>query len=391
MIGLGEALPFRENGSIRQPIAGFLPGIIRREIKHMSSVAAFPLSAEERAERERRAERPGERPAEDRASIEEQSLQAERWEALGRLAGGVVHDFNNLLTGVMLCCDLLLSTLDAEDRRRRYAEDIRAAIVQATGLVSQLLVFSRPQPAAAGPLNLNEVAASMRALLGRLIGENIVLELKLDPGLGLVKIDRAHAQQILLNLVLNSRDALPNGGKVTIETSNCRFEPFNSSIGGSIGGSATFEGTTFGETRLEGTAAPADSTAFPCVLLVVKDNGRGMSAETCRRLFEPFFTTKNAGKGTGLGLTTVRGIVTTNRGLVHIESEPERGTRAMILLPCVPSSLGSEAQVRPGPALKRASAYLRESDFQDSDFEDSDFQKSDRPTPSHPIKKETQI
>ncbi len=243
------------------------------------------------------------------APMEEGLLQTQRWEAVGRLAGGVVHDFNNLLTGVMLYCDLLLSSLDAGDRRRRYAEQIRAAIVQATGLVKQLLVFARPQAMPVRTLSLNQIAVAMRDLLTRLIGENIALDLHLDPELGAVKIDQAQAQQVLLNLVLNARDALPNGGRITVETSNCRFQ------------------------TLAGNDAPAGLPAFPCILLVVGDNGNGMDAETRQHLFEPFFTTKNAGQGTGLGLTTVRSIVTTNRGLIHFESEPSRGTRVMILLP----------------------------------------------------------
>jgi signal transduction histidine kinase len=244
----------------------------------------------------------------DTVPAAESPLQTQRWEAVGRLTGGVVHDFNNLLTGVMLYCDLLLSSLDGPDRRRRYAEEIRSAIVQATGLVRQLLVFARPQPAPARVYSLNEIAGAMLGLLTRLIGENIALDLHLDPDLGAVKIDQAQAQQILLNLVLNARDALPNGGRITVETCNCKFQP------------------------LAGTA-PSGPPAFPCVLLVVGDNGHGMNAETRQRLFEPFFTTKNAGQGTGLGLTTVRSIVTANGGLIHFESEPGRGTRVMILLP----------------------------------------------------------
>jgi|SRR5580704_3193943 signal transduction histidine kinase len=254
----------------------------------------------------------------DSAPPEESLIQAQRWEAVGRLAGGVVHDFNNVLTGVMLYCDLLLSSLDARDRRRRYADEIRSAILQATGLVRELLVFARPQAAPARLLCLNEIAVAMRDLLTRLIGENITLDLHLDPELGVVKIDRAQAQQIFLNLVLNARDALPGGGRITVETSNCKFQP------------------------VAGTTVPSRPPDFPCVLLMVVDNGHGMDAETRRRLFEPFFTTKNAGKGTGLGLTTVRSIVTTNRGLIHFESEPGRGTRAMILLPRASQSAESE-------------------------------------------------
>ena len=253
-------------------------------------------------------------------SVEEGQLQAQRWEAVGRLAGGVVHDFNNLLTGVMLYCDLLLSSLDARDRRRRYAEEIRAAIVQGSGLVKQLLVFARPQATPVGTLFLNEIAREMHDLLARLIGENIVLELRLDPELGAVAIDQAQAQQVLLNLVLNARDALPKGGRITVETSNCKFQP------------------------VAGTISPTGLPAFPCVLLVVGDNGHGMDATTRERLFEPFFTTKNAGQGTGLGLTTVHSIVTTNRGLIHFESEPGRGTRVLILLPRATQPAVSDAQ-----------------------------------------------
>jgi two-component system, cell cycle sensor histidine kinase and response regulator CckA len=244
---------------------------------------------------------------------DELSLQNLRWEAIGRLTGGVVHDFNNLLTGVMLYCDLLLSSLDPRDCRRRYAEEIRCAIVQSAGLVQQLLVFARPPATPTQALSLNQIAQAMQDLLNRLLGENIVLELRLDPDLGLVKIDQAHAQQILLNLVLNARDAMPQGGRITVETRNCHFQPVT------------------GEPPA-GDLAPT-LPQFPCVLLAVADNGSGMTAETRRRLYEPFFTTKNAGRGTGLGLTTVRSIVTTNRGLIHFESEPGRGTRVLVLLP----------------------------------------------------------
>ena len=267
----------------------------------MNTATPFPWPEPAAAENPRAATVP--------VPAEESLLQTQRWEAVGRLAGGVVHDFNNLLTGVMLYCDLLLSSLDARDRRRRYAEEIRSAIVQGTGLVKQLLVFARPQATPVGTFCLNQIAIGMQDLLNRLIGENIALELRLDPELGDVTIDQAQAQQVLLNLVLNARDAMPDGGRITVETSNCRFQPVVESI------------------------ASSGLPAFPCVLLVVGDNGHGMDAVTRQRLFEPFFTTKNAGQGTGLGLTTVRSIVTTNRGLIHFESEPGRGTRVMILLP----------------------------------------------------------
>ncbi|MFY9743132.1 MAG: ATP-binding protein [Candidatus Sulfotelmatobacter sp.] len=250
----------------------------------------------------------GMRPIGDSKGHAESLLQAQRWEAIGRLTGGVVHDFNNLLTGIMLYCDLLRSALDARDLRKRYAEEIRSAIVAASGLVRQLLVFARPQRTAASPVSLNGIAQGMRDLLLRLAGDNISLELHLDPQLGLVEIARSQIQQVLLNLVLNARDAMPEGGRISIETSNASFQPI-------AGGGPSFS-----------------SGPFPCILLSVTDNGRGMDAETRRRLFEPFFTTKSE-KANGLGLTTIQSIISSHRGLIHLESEPDIGTRAMILLP----------------------------------------------------------
>jgi two-component system, cell cycle sensor histidine kinase and response regulator CckA len=238
----------------------------------------------------------------------ENLFQAQRWEAIGRLTGGVVHDFNNLLTGILLYCDLLLSELDARDPRRRYAEEIRSAIVPASGLVRQLLVFARPQQIDLYPVSFNEIAEDMRGLLTRLVGENVSLELRLDPQLGLVKIARSQAHQLLLNLVLNARDALPAGGRICIESSNGDFRP------------------------VTGVDSAISNICLPCVLLSVTDNGHGMDDKTRRRLFEPFFTTK-AGKASGLGLTTVQSIVASHRGLIHFESEQGIGTRAMILLP----------------------------------------------------------
>jgi signal transduction histidine kinase len=252
-------------------------------------------------------------------AVEESLLQSQRWETMGRLSGGVVHDFNNLLTGVLLYCDLLLASLDASDRRRRYAEEIRSAIVQAADLVGQLLLFVRPRASQARTLCLNQIAEAMQDLLTHFIGENIVLELKLDPDLGLVNIDPTQVQQILVNLILNARDALPAGGRIVLETSNSKFQ--------SVPGSGPSSG---------------GQVAFPCVVLAVSDNGCGMDTNTRQHVFDPFFTTKSAGQGTGLGLTTVRGIVTSNGGLIHFESEPGRGTRVMILLPRIIQSASAD-------------------------------------------------
>jgi len=254
---------------------------------------------------------------------EQRLRQAERLEAVGRLAGGVAHDFNNLLTGVLLYCDLLMAHLEPCHRVRKYAEEIRKAGMQASGLVRQLLAVVRPNSSESRLLSLNEIAESMRNLLVRLIGENIELEFHLDPSLGLIKMDPTQSQQILLNLVLNARDAMPEGGKVTVETRNCRLQVLSESQNGAAG--------------------PA---ALPCALFTVADNGSGMDEETRSRVFEAFFTTKS-GKGSGLGLATVYDIVTSNGGLIHVDSAPARGTRVSVLLPIVPDMVSRPPSQKP--------------------------------------------
>ena len=256
---------------------------------------------------------------EEEVSGTEQRLQrAEKLEAMGRLAGGVAHDFNNVLTGIVMYCDLMLASLDSGHPVRKYAEEIRSAGVQATGLVKQLMAISRPRSSDPGLISLNETIGGMRSLLGRLIGENIVLRFQLEHGLGRIKMDLAQAQQVLLNLVLNARDAMPGGGEITIETSHCRIQIVGRSRG-----------------RASHLVASGDGAAesLPCALFVVRDTGSGMDAETRAHLFETFYTTKPDGRGTGLGLATVHKIVTSNGGLIHVASAPGRGTRISILLP----------------------------------------------------------
>ncbi len=248
---------------------------------------------------------------------EKRLRQAERLEAMGRLAGGVAHDFNNLLTGVLLYCDLLLANLEPCHRVRKYAEEIRKAGLQATGLVRQLLSVSRPTKCEPRLFSLNDIAEGMRNLLARLIGENIELKFKLDPNLGLIKMDPTQCQQILLNLVLNARDAMSAGGLITVETSNCKVQ-------------------VLGDSGLRASGA----VSLPCALFVVVDNGSGMDAATRAHLFEAFFTTK-AVKGTGLGLATVYDIVAGSGGLIHVDSAPACGTRVSVLLPLVSAAVSS--------------------------------------------------
>ena len=260
---------------------------------------------------------------------EQRLRQAEKLEAVGRLAGGVAHDFNNLLTGILLYCDLLKTHLEPCHRVRKYADEIRDASMQAAGLVRQLLAVARPSNSEPRLLSLNEVVEGMRNLLGRLIGENINLHFRLDPNVGLIRMDPTQAQQILLNLVLNSRDAMPGGGDITVETCQCKVQVLLES--GRPESSTELD-------RAEASRATAIPTSLPCALFVVADNGSGMDDATRKRVFDAFFTTK-AGKGTGLGLATVHDIVTSNGGLIHVDSAPARGTRVSVLLPLVPPPL----------------------------------------------------
>jgi two-component system, cell cycle sensor histidine kinase and response regulator CckA len=254
--------------------------------------------------------------------------QAERLEAVGRLAGGVAHDFNNLLTGVLLYCDLLLASIEPGHRVRKYAEEIRNAGVQASALVRQLLALSRPKSSELRLLSLNDIVEGMRNLLVHLIGENIQLRIRLDPELGLVKMDPTQMQQVLLNLVLNARDAMPEGGAITIETVNGHVQ------------------------ILPDSRFPVGPASLPCAIFSVGDTGKGMDAETRGHLFELFFTTKSAGKGSGLGLATVQDIVTSSGGLIHVDSAPQQGTRITVLLPLVPGDSASFNQAQDSSDLR---------------------------------------
>lgn len=249
----------------------------------------------------------------DSWEAERRLRKAQRLEAVGRLSGSVAHDFNNLLTGLLLSCDLLIGALETSHRARKYADEIRAVTLEAAGLVRQLLSITRPQTSQACLLSLNEVAEGLRPLLMRMLGANIGLDLRLHPGLGLVRMDRTQAQQVLLNLALNARDAMPRGGRILVETSNCRIQVLGEGTAGSL-------------------------TLLPCAMFVVADEGVGMDAATQAHLFEAFYTTKG-NNGTGLGLVTVHDIVTGSGGLIHIDSALGRGTRVSVLLPLVPDAI----------------------------------------------------
>jgi len=243
----------------------------------------------------------------ERPLTEQQLRDAHKMEAIGRLVGGVAHDFNNLLTGMVLCSELILAGLEENHRLRRFAEEIRKAGEQGAGLIQQLMAVARQRAVEPRLLCLNAVVSDVRNLLTRLIGEDIELVAELADDLGFVKMDPAQVQQIILNLVLNARDAMPDGGRVTLGTRN--------GDGPRPGRDA---GNQFCDSWVE---------------LAVSDTGCGMDTETRARLFEPFFTTKKPGQGNGLGLATVHRIVTHEGGRIEVESEPGKGTRVVVHLP----------------------------------------------------------
>ena len=245
-----------------------------------------------------------------RQDLEARLRQSQKMEAIGRLAGGIAHDFNNLLTVVTGYSDQLVAELDGQAPLQRAAEAIRAAASRASGLTRQLLAFSRRQMLAPRPLDLNAVVTDMDKLLRRLIGDDIRLVLNLTPGPARVKADPSQLEQVVMNLAINARDAMPGGGTLTIETA---VEDLDASF------AATHAGLVPGR----------------YVMLSVEDDGCGMDAGTMAHLFEPFFTTKEIGKGTGLGLSTTYGIVKQSDGYIYARSEVGNGARFAVCLPCL--------------------------------------------------------
>jgi len=249
----------------------------------------------------------------DEAKLQEQLFQAQKMESVGRLAGGVAHDFNNMLTVINGYSRLLLGRLKTGDPLRDGLEEIRKAGEHAARLTQQLLAFSRKQVRQASLIDLNRVVSEMRPMLTRMVGEDVELCLNLNPEAMTVCADQHQLEQVVMNLVVNSRDAMPHGGEIVI-------------------------GTTLverGEDPAPENQPPTETAVRPVsyIVLAVGDNGVGMNEETRRRAFEPFFTTKEAGKGTGLGLSMVHGIVEQSGGCIEIDSEPGHGTTFRIYLP----------------------------------------------------------
>jgi len=246
----------------------------------------------------------------------EKSREAEKMEVIGRLAGGIAHDFNNLLTGVLLYCDLLSDGIERGSNLLQHVEEIRLAGEQGAALTQQLLAIARKQVPQPRPTLLNDVVSSTGNLLRRLIGEQIELVTILAPRLRAVLADQAQLRQVLLNLVLNARDAMPQGGRITVRTQANR--------------------------RLNGTQS--------AVSLLVEDTGCGMDEATRARLFEPFFTTKAPGNGTGLGLATVQRIVSESGGTIDVRSEPGNGTKIQVLFPALSAVPAAPWAVKRSPA-----------------------------------------
>ena len=258
----------------------------------------------------------------DRHALEEQLRQAQKMEAIGRLAGGVAHDFNNLLGVILGHAELLISRAEAENLQRRHAEAIRRAAQHAASLTAQLLAFGRRQVLQVSVIDLNDVVGQTGAMVRRLIGEDIEIGTHLGSDLGKVKVDPVQLQQVILNLVANARDAMPHGGTITIETANVELD-------------------TQYTKRHEG-ASPG-----LWVMLAVSDTGIGMDQETQARIFEPFFTTKGLGRGTGLGLASVYGIVKQFGGLIYVYSEIGQGTTFKIYVPQVQEPVEKEIVAHP--------------------------------------------
>jgi PAS domain S-box-containing protein len=247
----------------------------------------------------------------EKKSLERLLFQSQKMEAIGRLAGGVAHDFNNILQVIQGFSDHLLKKTPVEDPRHNWLKQIRVATEKAAALTQSLLAFSRKQEQHKVVLNLNTVVKDILPMLRQVVGEHVVLSVELAPDLEDVEADRTQIDQVLMNLATNARDAMPEGGNLTYETSNVELQSGSSGPG----------------------VEPVKSGGY--VRLDVRDTGKGMDAETMEHMFEPFFTTKEKGKGTGLGLATVYGVVRQAGGYVWCSSVPGKGTEFRIHLPCL--------------------------------------------------------
>jgi two-component system cell cycle sensor histidine kinase/response regulator CckA len=269
----------------------------------------------------------------ERRRLEQQFRQAQKMEAVGRLAGGVAHDFNNLLTVITGYAELLLAGTDLEESQRTALQEIQRAAERGGALTHQLLAFSRGQPFTARTVQLNSLIVHMQKMLSRLIGEDVELITVAAADPADVRTDPGQLEQVVMNVVVNARDAMPGGGKLIIETANAQIDQIH--------------------------AAPNfDLQPGSYVVLAISDTGMGMDPETVTHLFEPFFTTKAPGKGTGLGLATAYGIVKQSGGAISVYSEPGRGTTVKIYLPSAEAKAVAEGAVEPPTATLRGNETI---------------------------------
>ncbi len=265
--------------------------------------------------------------------LERQLRQSQKMEAVGRLAGGVAHDFNNLLTAITGYTDMLAEALPPDGKLREYATQVQAAADQATALTQQLLAFGRRQVLFPRILDLNEVVRDIELILRRVIGEDIEFSAAPEPTLGHVFADRGQLSQVIMNLAVNARDAMPRGGRLRIETRNTELDERYAAV---------HPGSRVGR----------------FVMLSVTDTGIGMDTETLGRLFEPFYTTKPVGEGTGLGLSTVYGIVKQSEGYITVSSEPGAGSSFQIYLPMFEEPAEAAGVPLPLPAVAGGSETI---------------------------------
>ena len=270
----------------------------------------------------------------ERRRLEEQLRQAQKMEAVGRLAGGVAHDFNNLLTVILSFGNFVLEELDAESAASEDIGEVLKAARKAEGLTSQLLAFSRHKPVAPKVMNVNALVADMDRMLRRVVGEDVDVSTTLDQRLWNVRVDPGSLEQVIVNLSVNARDAMPDGGKLTVETANERLTE------------------AYGEAR--GVEVPPGDY----VVIAVSDNGTGMDEATQKRIFEPFFTTKQVGRGTGLGLATCYGIVRQAGGFIWVYSEVGEGTTFKVYLPRVVSPTDAIEETPPPVDLRGSETVL---------------------------------
>jgi two-component system, cell cycle sensor histidine kinase and response regulator CckA len=264
-----------------------------------------------------------------RRELEDQLLQSQKMEAIGRLAGGVAHDFNNLLTAILGYNEIVIDRAGSGSEIRECAEEVAHAAERAAALTNQLLAFSRRQIAEPRLVDLNQCVTRMERMLRRIIGEDVQLVTRLAAEPETVRVDPSHIDQVILNLAVNSRDAMPDGGTLLIETTNV-------------------------ELAEDYTGRYAGMKPGRYAVLAVRDTGAGMDAATRAHIFEPFFTTKEPGKGTGLGLSIVYGIVKQNGGEVLVSSEPGKGTAFEIYIPAIAAGPADAAAAVPAPATERA-------------------------------------